>query len=215
MVKCTWQHKLFLFGLFSVFYAFFYILPNLFPLLPPRYLPLLEIDVSTPFLPWSFAIYLSEYVLVLLVIVLINDRDHFDSMSRMMFGLLFLSGLFFMFLPTTYPRPAYPEVENPIIAFLMGLVGSADKPNNCFPSMHVGITAIVVYACRPFRPWARAFFVLWGLLIILSTMTTKQHYFVDILGGLGVVVLVGVLEWAIFERRWLQSMVARTKVGAS
>jgi membrane-associated phospholipid phosphatase len=44
-------------------------------------------------------------------------------------------------------------------------------------------------------------FWLWTLTIYVSTLTTKQHYFLDILGGLAVMLIIASLEWALFERK--------------
>lgn len=214
MTRCSWSYKLFLLGAFSVAYGFFYLFPNFFPLTTPRYLPLLPIDVHTPLIPWTFAIYLSDYLMVFVVIALIPDKEHFNSMARMSFGVLIVSGIFFLLFPTTYPRPPYPEVENPVIAFMMGLVAVADMPTNCFPSMHVAITSVAMWATRPFRTRLQFFFWLWGTLIFISTMTTKQHYLVDIFGGLGVMAFVATLEWALFQRGGLETLRSWRRLGS-
>jgi membrane-associated phospholipid phosphatase len=76
----------------------------------------------------------------------------------------------------------------------MDFVYIADTPNNCFPSMHVALTSVSTWSLRGYAPRYFKLFMLWTLAIILSTLTTKQHYFVDILGGLGVLVVVVALE---------------------
>ncbi len=139
-----------------------------------------------PFLPWTFVIYVSEYLLVALAIILIQDFHHFNSFARQAFASLFIIGAAFFLFPTIYPRPFYPPQENALVAFAMNLIATADAPTNCFPSMHVAITAITVYALRHQSPAVWRLFVLWGAAIILTTLTTKQHYLIDILGGLAV-----------------------------
>ncbi|MEZ4751819.1 MAG: phosphatase PAP2 family protein [Bdellovibrionota bacterium] len=42
---------------------------------------------------------------------------------------------------------------------------------------------------------ASRFYWIWALAIFASTLTTKQHYFYDILGGLVVAACVGALEY--------------------
>ncbi len=60
-----------------------------------------------------------------------------------------------------------------------------DKDTNAFPSSHVFISLLCAYFLALAHP-AHAF-ASWfaGTLITLSTVFTKQHYVVDILGGIG------------------------------
>ncbi len=196
-----WKYKLLLLTLFCALYYFFYIYPNLHPLTPPRLLPLSPIDRAAPFFPWTFWVYLSEYVLVAVAMTILKDWDEFNSWARMNFGALFICGAFFLFYPTTYPRPVYPDENNVLVAFAMNLVANVDTPNNCFPSLHVAITAISAWFFRLYGRKHFALFALWGLAILLSTLTTKQHYFIDVLGGLCVTGLVAYLEPLLFRKK--------------
>ena len=105
-----------------------------------------------------------------------------------------------MFFPTTYPRPVYLPQSNSIIQLAMDMVAAGDMPTNCFPSMHVALTAICAWNLRRKSRLLYGSFAAWAILIFLSTMTTKQHYFVDILGGIGVLVTVAALETAYARR---------------
>lgn len=196
-----WKYKLLLLGLFSTFYYFFYIIPNMNPLTQPRQLSLLLIDRAVPFLTWTFWVYLSEYILVVVTMALLKDWDEFNSWARMNFGALFICGVFFLIYPTTYPRPIYPEENNVFVAFAMNLVANADTANNCFPSLHVAITASTAWFFRSSGRKRFLLFAFWGLAILSSTLTTKQHYFVDIIGGLGVTVIVAYLEPMLFRKK--------------
>jgi membrane-associated phospholipid phosphatase len=189
------------FFIFAIFYCLFYMVPNMFPIFEPRQLPLLPIDVAMPFLPVTFAIYLSDYVLAILVIFMLTGRSEMHAFARMAFTLLILSGLVFLLFPTTYPRPVYPSVENRFIQLLMDIVRGADTPLNCFPSMHVAITAVCAYAVSHKGKTIAVGFWLWGLTIFVSTLTTKQHYFVDILGGLGVAAFTVLAERTLYQNK--------------
>ena len=106
-------------------------------------------------------------------------------------------------------------MSNPIVAFTMALINVADTPMNCFPSMHVALTGVAAWSVRNRGPKVVSLFCLWSLAIFASTMTTKQHYFFDIVGGLGVIVTVVVFDWAFFEtphvRNWLISRKERAE----
>lgn len=193
MVKTNWKTKVALFLLFSLGYCIFYILPNFYPFFPPVMLPRLMFDKAMPFLPWTFFIYLSDYVFIYLAIVALHGEE-FESFARQMFAALVMCGAFFMFFPTTYPRPEYPEVSNVLLAMAMYSVKVGDMPTNCFPSMHVALTGVCMWNLRRKANPAFAIFFVWTILIFISTMTTKQHYFVDILGGIGILIASAWLE---------------------
>lgn len=199
-VRSTWKYKVLLVLGFAAAYMILYVLPNFHPLFPPRHLPLLAIDRAVPFLPWTFIIYLSDYLLALTVILWIDSHDRFHSLARVAFTVLVLSGICFIFFPTTYPRPVYPTDEPWLVQFFMNLVGGADTPNNCFPSMHVALTGACTYGIRNCTNKVRFTYFVWSLLIFGSTLTTKQHYFVDILGGIVVAAVAILLEEKCYNR---------------
>ncbi|MCB0406282.1 MAG: phosphatase PAP2 family protein, partial [Bdellovibrionales bacterium] len=193
-VKSLALHKLTVFLLYACCYALFYLYPNLYPVWEPQFLPMLAIDRATPLVPWTFLIYTSDYLLILTVI-LWTSREEFNHFARMAFMVLFFCGVFFYLMPTTYPRPEYPNVSSAIVRAAMWLVSAADSPANCFPSQHVALTSICAWSMRRRGSVLHAFYWLWALAIFASTLTTKQHYFCDILGGLVVAVCVTALEY--------------------
>lgn len=206
MTRLTLKYKFFLLVLYTLAYTFFYIYPNLWPLSEPRFLPMLPIDHYFTLQPWAFVVYISDYLLFTLAIIILDDPAEFNSYARMSFFGLFICGLFFLFFPTTYPRPVYPEVSNPISWAAMNLVGVADTPNNCFPSMHVTMTAVATYALRNRGMKIFLPYVIWAISIFVSTLLTKQHYFVDIVGGLAVTFITAVSE------KWIGQWLAGRKI---
>ncbi|MSP18309.1 MAG: inositol phosphorylceramide synthase [Bdellovibrionales bacterium] len=183
-----------LLGLFIIAYGFFYIFPNLYARWDPALLPMTWLDNAIPLIPVTFLIYTSDYLLILFAIILIKNPDDFRSFSRMMFATLFTCGLFFIFFPTTYPRPSYPIVSNTFIKAAMEFIYVGDSPNNCLPSLHVALTSVATWSLRKRSKKLVGFLGLWTLAIIISTLTTKQHYFIDIIGGLLVLVAVAMGE---------------------
>lgn len=190
-----------MFAAFMVAYWFFYLYPNMFASWPVHYLPLLALDKAIPFLPWTFLIYTSDYTLFLVAIILHQSKEGFNSMSRMCFATLAICGAFFVLYPTTYPRPEYPQGPSWVIRGLMQMITLADSPKNCFPSMHVALTSVATWSLRNHSPKVVRTFIVWTFLIFVSTLTTKQHYFVDILGGMGVA------SFVIFAEKYVFSLV--------
>jgi membrane-associated phospholipid phosphatase len=198
-----------MFVVFLAAYALFYILPNLHPNSPPAYLPMLRIDEMIPFEPATFLIYLSIYGMFIFTPFFIKDMETFNALSRRMFATLFICGAFFLFFPTTYPRPEYPDTHSAVINFCMWLVGSADTPNNCFPSLHVAGTGVTTYTIKNQGKKMFRLYVIWTLAIFVSTVTTKQHYFIDVVGGIGVIVTVAALDHILFAKRVFKGLIGR------
>ena len=184
--------------MFMSAYVVCYLFPNFAPFSPPKQLPMLVVDSAIPLVPWTFLIYTSDYFLVFLVVLMHPNEESFRRFARQAFFVLLACGAFFVFYPTTYPRPQYPQVSSVLVESVMWLVSHADTPNNCFPSLHVSLTGIATLSLRFARPKLFLRFVFWSFLIFASTLSTKQHYLMDVLAGLGVILLATLLDelWA-------------------
>ncbi|MFM8270055.1 MAG: phosphatase PAP2 family protein [Pseudomonadota bacterium] len=197
---CSLSYRLGILALFMAAYSVLYVIPNFFLTTAPQELPLLWIDQAIPLIPWTFLIYTSDYFVFVFALFLLSERHKFNSFTRMMFGVLCVCGAFFYGFPTTYPRPEYPAETNWLVGSLMQFISVADSPRNCFPSMHVGLTAVATWSLRHLGLRTLFFFSVWSFAIFVSTLTTKQHYILDILGGLAVMGFIVFLENFIFSR---------------
>jgi len=148
-------------------------------------MPLLALDRWVPVLPWSAWIYFSLWVYICMpssLMMQVNELGYFFMGA----ALLSVCGLsIFYFLPTQVPDWGIDWSRYPTLLFLK----ESDASGNACPSLHV---AFALYAglwlsrmlkiVHAGRLWHLAN-VLWCLLIVLSTMTTKQHVLVDVLCG--------------------------------
>ncbi len=97
--------------------------------------------------------------------------------------------LFFVFMPTTNVRP---ELEGGgLFNFGMWLVYSLDTPTNLFPSTHCSIAWMGARLMLKEVKWKHKWLVGIGafgfcLLIFASTLFTKQHVILDVIGGVAV-----------------------------
>lgn len=175
-----------------------YLLLNNFPLSEPSLLPMTAIDRAVPFLVWT----VWPYALLLLSDVvlpfLIRDRRRFLDMLRAYAVAISCNVLIWAIFPTTFPRPPAPEGDS-LTASFYNLMVSVDTPNCCFPSGHITIPAILVWTLGRQHPRAAA--PLWIAFALLSVtiVTTRQHYLVDLFGGLGTA-MIGVAAAAMFTR---------------
>ena len=163
-------------------------------------IPLTPLD-ALPLLPWTILIYgTSVYNNALGLILLPSKRAAWRYLGALLCAYM-INFLFFFLLPTNSidlraeAAAALPEMSE-MWRWQFELTHNADGPYNCFPSLH--ITNCVVVALVHWRgPW-RYWMIGWAALIAVSTLTTKQHFFYDIPGGIAVAVC-GVL---IARRIW-------------
>jgi membrane-associated phospholipid phosphatase len=181
-------------GLFGIA-APLYLIPNHFPVFPPFELPLTSWDEHTPFIPQTIWIYLSEYPFLISAYLTMKDGRTLSHYVRSMLLILVLSTILFVAFPTSYPRHLFPLPDSldPLSRFLFELQRTGDTPLNCFPSLHVGTVILTALQLRTHRKIFGPY-LLWALLISGSTLTTKQHYLWDVLGGASLAVLI---DWSL------------------
>jgi membrane-associated phospholipid phosphatase len=141
-----------------------------------------EIDRMIPFVPEAVLVYVSYYLFLWLNYFLLKDKNYF----RKVIGTLIIASsicyLIFLLMPIQMTRP---EVDGGEIAeaITLGLYSIDGKGYNCFPSIHVTMSFLTAAFCWRYNRkywWA----ALWAGAIIMSTMLVKQHYVLDVLGGL-------------------------------
>jgi membrane-associated phospholipid phosphatase len=148
------------------------------------------IDAWIPFLPWTVWIYVSDYLLLTLAILLPSDRRRSEAAYGLLLAAL-IGFVIFTLWPTSIIRSSA-SFEG-VTGLLWKLIYAIDTTTNACPSLHVANTCI---ACRALYGKGGAWRVvmpIWAGAVILSTLTTKQHYFVDVPAG----VLLGIVCIAI------------------
>lgn len=153
--------------------------------LKPTVLPLTALDQSVPFLPWTFWIYSSVYLIYFASSALQRDLDAFN---KFLYGYVFAYGasaVFFVLVPTVFPREAFslPTESATFSEATLRWFRGIDHPTNCFPSMHVASAVMSTMVFYRRRPVVFALFCVWAAFISLTTLTTKQHFFVDVVAG--------------------------------
>lgn len=96
-----------------------------------------------------------------------------------------IAAIFFLTMPTFMIRPEVAGTD--FLSQMVRFIYKIDLPYNCFPSMHVFWATIIARfwaLAGPRKTWFRLINYTGLILIILSTVFTKQHYSPDILGGL-------------------------------
>ncbi|MFA9467015.1 MAG: phosphatase PAP2 family protein [Velocimicrobium sp.] len=145
------------------------------------------IDRRIPFAKEWVIIYLSCYTFWIFNYILISREGKekwyrfvtADLMSRLICGVLFV------LLPTTNIRP--PVIGNDVFSVLVRFVYQMDMPTNLFPSIHCLVSWFCFVGIRKSEKipkWYKVFSCIFALLVCASTQFTKQHYLVDLIGGI-------------------------------
>lgn len=171
-----------------------------------------ELDRLIPVVPSSTIIYLGCYIFWVANYVLIAQigKEHFyqfqvaDLLSRVVCFLIYI------IMPTTNVRP---YVENiGIFEKILNWVWSVDPAANLFPSIHCLVSWFCYIGIRGKEQiplWYQRFSLIFAILVCISTQLTKQHYLIDIVGG----ILLAELTYYIGKRtrlyRWNQRIFTR------
>ncbi|WP_372237572.1 phosphatase PAP2 family protein [Enhygromyxa salina] len=172
----------------------------------PHVLPLTSLDRAVPFVPWTVWLYGTITWVSLIAWLTIPTRA--DG-ARLMTTILIASAtcaLVFVLVPTSFPRELYPLTElDSASARELARVRDADSPTNCLPSLHVALAWGIALTwadtlkrrtaggARAWRWIARGAPLVWAATISVTTLTTKQHFVVDVPSGM----IVGGLAWCL------------------
>lgn len=177
----------------------------------PQLLPFTKVDAAMPFMPWTVWIYFTEYLFFVYAYFFMKDlklvtRYYFSYMA-----ILFFSVTIFLLYPITFPRADYPAVGDSLSVIALNFLrNNLDTPTNCLPSLHVS-SCFISSLCFWQENKAKSIFLcFWSCLVAIATMTTKQHYFVDVWTA---ILLVGITYWFFFYKVELAG--SRSVVGAS
>ncbi len=158
--------------------------------LAPRFDLSLPVDDAVPFLPWTIAVYLSLYAMVLLAAVVSSGAAYVELFAAVLLANALCYAGFVLFT-AHYPRPALASIAPPWRA-AFAMIFARDLPGNTFPSIHVATPVVVALQRRAHGPRGAAWLA-WAALIAVSTVTVKQHFLVDIAGGVAVALVAHAL----------------------
>ncbi len=147
------------------------------------------LDDIIPLMPIWIVVYILTYVFWAMSFIWISQESRemcyrafaADLLAKIVCAVIFLT------FPTYVERPIV-ETES-VFTWLLNLIYTADESDNLFPSMHCSVSWLAmryVLKCRKIPRWYKYSSVVITLMIFASVVFTKQHVFVDILGGLAV-----------------------------
>lgn len=184
-IGTLWALKMFstMAGIAGFFYAYFWVMRH--PLSTVTVMPLTWIDALVGFHPWTFFVYITLWVYISLGPALARDVGELAAFGAACLAIAAIGLAIFMLLPTKVPEFAIDWSLHPSLEFLKRV----DVSGNACPSLHVAfcvfaaaVLHVQLTAMRA-RRWLLAFNVLWALVILYSTMATRQHVALDVIAG--------------------------------
>ena len=164
-----------------------------------RELPLTWIDRATPFWLWTIWGYFALIVLAPGLPLVVQQREVFYRLLRAYFISMGMAWLFFLLMPTHYPRPPLLTEDSWSNMAYRSLI-EFDSPECSFPSSHVIVPLLACFALRRDKGLGAWWPPMAACVAIccLSILTTKQHYLWDLIGGTA----VAALGWFVSRRRY-------------
>ena len=165
--------------------------------------PNLPIDTWVPFIGWTFIIYLTLYLYYPAAAWFGRDNDErireMFAFYQALFIMTWCVNLIFIIFPTeVYIRDQIPDSVRSgegFWGFWYGdVMHKTDMPYNAWPSLHVVQSLMIVMLLRHWKIIYGGREVLTWLAWIalcISVMTTKQHFFFDLITG----IITGICCW--------------------
>ncbi len=165
--------------------------------------PEVALDRAVGLEPAWMLVYGSLLVFLLLPVFVVRDGELFRRAMKTYLVTLSVAYVGFVFYPTAGPRPSDVPGDG-FAAWCLRLQYSLDWRYNCFPSLHVAnsfVSALIAYRVNRTVGFLA---VLWAALIGVSTLYTKQHYFVDVIAG----TLLALMAYGLFLRGYPREAVS-------
>lgn len=149
-----------------------------------------DFDRSVPFCPAWVSIYVLSFPFWVISYALTAKANTKEFWYRFVFADMLariVCGIIFLLIPTTNVRPEI--IGDGFWDNAMAFIYSADLPYDLFPSIHCLASLMCYLGIRKCAVIPKAYrygTLIFAILIFISTQLTKQHYIVDVFGGIAV-----------------------------
>ena len=178
-------NRIYIYIALQVVVALLYYLGSLIVLFDTYTVPLTVVDyyIKPHFL--AVWIYLSFFLLLFLTVYLSNKKNNILFVKLIIINSI-ISLIIFIFYPTFIIDTDYYILQknSPISFKVLSFIIEADVRSNCFPSLHVANSLLAtIFLFRIKNKVITLTSTIWFCLIVWSVISTGQHYFYDVLGG--------------------------------
>lgn len=151
-----------------------------------------RLDDKIPFWTPSVLIYVLWYPMIAIFPLCLYASAHEMYtlyISAILIDIL-LSSIVYLIYPSSFQRPMPPDTITGRIVAILYVCNYKGK--NCMPSMHCSMCFIIAFFAilgMPGNGVLYAGFLILALLIVISTVLTKQHVIIDVVTGLLMAIL--------------------------
>lgn len=157
----------------------------------------IPLDNAIPLISEFIYIYLLTFPIVIFAVLWVasKDKKHFWNIWLTEI----ISSIISMIIYLTFQTQEIKPDLNPVTLseVLMMWTWGACKPINCFPSQHAMIALVTIlcfYNQQKTTPlWLRILAYVCGILIMMATVFLKQHFFVDIIGSIIIMLITYII----------------------
>lgn len=145
------------------------------------------IDSKIPFNTWFIIPYCIWYLLIFLIPYYLykKDKNIFTKYFVSYALTTFIANIIFIVYPTYVDRPIVTGTS--ILELITRLVFWVDTPaQNCFPSLHCAVSMLFIlymFERKKCPRYLKVCTLLISILIMIATLYTKQHVFIDLVSG--------------------------------
>ncbi len=154
----------------------------------------LPIDYQIPLVSWFVYFYYLTFplgIVAFFYLAYANKKSFYNLFYTLLISFA-ISGVIYLFWQTHLTKPDFVPVSF-TDKLVVSTWGSTDPINN-FPSQHAFMAIAMIIAClsagKDMKWWFKAFTIPCAIMIILSTFFTKQHYFIDWVASVAIMVPV-------------------------
>ena len=144
------------------------------------------IDTKIPFLPAFFIPYCIWYLMIFIIpyYLYCKDKNKFVKYTISYILCSMVGNIVFITYPSTVTRPEVTGTD--IFSMIAKFIYWIDTTVNCFPSLHCAISMLfILYVCegKNTTTLTKMSVIIISILIMLSTLFTKQHVVSDLISG--------------------------------
>ncbi len=146
------------------------------------------IDTQIPFINYFIIPYYIWFILIFAIPYYYYkvDKDSLVNYIISYTACIIIANIIFAVYPSTVIRPEGIPNSN-IINFMVNVIYFIDNPPlNCFPSMHCAVSMLFILTIsrqKDTKLIYRLIIIFISMLIMASTLFTKQHVFIDFVAG--------------------------------
>lgn len=142
-------------------------------------------ELSIPFVPSMFLVYESIFLLFLVPLFQLNQRE-LPGLGKQVLVCTVVAGLVYLTFPGElgFPRNEDAGAFTAVFELLYALA----RPHNVVPSLHVVYSALIILALSEVATTGlRSLYLIWLGLITVSVVLVHQHHLADVAGSYALV----------------------------